>query len=289
MSSPRTSVAGVSLRTRSIFHMRLGYRLARLLLHAAAAAGLIASIRFALAPPRPAPPARQVADRSADIAAEGFAVMFARAYLSWQANDPEAHREALEPFTGSALAPEAGMQLPLRGSRQVLFEQVVDEREAQPGLHVCSIAVQTSPGGLVYLTVSVLRRPDGSLALAGYPAFVGAPAATVADPVLTSGGEVEDPRLRTVIARALRNYLAAAPGELAADLAPGATVSPPEQGLSLEALQSLSWEPGAHMAVVAQVVAATADGTRYTLDYEIGLTEVSGRWEITAIQTGSGA
>jgi hypothetical protein len=277
------------MRTRSILHMRLGYRLTRLLLHTAAVAGLIASVRFALAPPRPATPARQEAGRSADIAAEGFAAMFARAYLSWQANDPEAHREALEPFTGSALASEAGMQLPLRGSQQVLFEQVVQEREAQPGLHVCSIAVQTSPGGLVYLTVSVLRRPGGSLALAGYPAFVGAPEIAAADPVLLTGAEIEDPQLRTMVARALRNYLAPAPGELAADLAPGATVSPPEQGLSLEALQSLSWEAGAHLAVVAQVVAARADGTRYTLDYEIGLAEASGRWEITAIQTGSGA
>jgi Conjugative transposon protein TcpC len=268
--------------------MRLGYRLARLLLHAAALAGLIASIRFALLPPRPATPVSPVTSRQADVAVEGFAAMFARAYLSWREDEPEAHRKALEPFTGSALAPEAGMQLPLRGSQEVISEQVVEEHEAQPGLQICSIAAQTNPGGLVYLTVSVLQRPDGSLALAGYPAFVGAPMVAPADPVIADGSEVEDEPLRTVIARALRNYLAQAPGELAADLAPGVIVTPPQQGLSLQALQSISWEPGARMTVGAQVLAVAADGARYTLDYEIGVTDAAGRWEITAIQMGAG-
>lgn len=251
-------------------------------------AGLIASVRFALAPPRPVVLVPKGASPRSDVAVEGFAAMFARAYLSWREDDPEAHRRALEPFTGSALASEAGIQLPLRGSQEVLSEQVVQEREAQPGLQICSIAAQTSPSGLVYLTVSVLQRPDGSLALAGYPAFVGAPKVTAADPVMVGGSEVEDRQLRTVIARALRNYLAPAQGELAADLAPEARVSLPQQGLSLEVLQSISWEPGAHATVVAQVLVVAEDGARYTLDYEIGVTEVAGRWEITAIQMGSG-
>jgi Conjugative transposon protein TcpC len=271
--------------------MRLAQELPRWLLHAAAAAGLIASMRFALAPPRPLVIATRDPTGSRDLAAEGFASLFAKAYLTWREGDPEARRRALEPFAGSSLAPEVGSEPP-SGSQQVLFEQVVAEREVERGLHVYSIAADTGARGLVYLAVPVLRRPDGGLAIGGYPAFVGAPAATPADPVTTSGREVEDPTLRAVVVRALRNYLASAQEELAADLAPGAQVSPPQRGLSLEALQSLTWAPGGENAVVALIVAVgegaagAAGGARFTLAYEIGVLKAAGRWELSAIETG---
>jgi hypothetical protein len=268
--------------------MRLAQELPRRLLHAAAAAGLIASVRFAVAPPRPLVIGAPGPTGSRDLAAEGFASLFAKAYLSWWEGDPEARRRALEPFTGPGVAPEAGSQPPA-GSQQVLFEQVIAEREIQRGLRVYSIAADTGVHGVAYLSVPVQHRPDGGLALAGYPAFVGAPEASPADPITTSGREVEDPTLRTVILRALRNYLAPARGELAADLAPGAKVSPPQQGLSLEALQSLTWAPGGGSAVVALVAAAGAGGARYTLAYEIGVLKAAGRWELSAIETGFGA
>jgi hypothetical protein len=258
-----------------------------MLLYLVAAAGLIASVRFAVAPPR-AERSEPLLASTVDVAAEGFAVLFAHSYLSWQEGDSEARRKALEPFIGSALAPEAGVQPPTRGSQQVLFEQVVGEREDPPGLHAYSIAADTDPGGLVYLSVSVLQQPDGSLALAGYPAFVGPPASAPADPIITSGPEVEDPGLRTVVQRALRNYLAPSPDELAADLAPGASITPPPQGLTLEALQSLTWAPGIRAAVVAQVVAVSRDGARFTLAYELETTQTAGRWEIAAIQEDGG-
>ncbi len=268
--------------------MRLAQELPRRLLHAAAAVGLIACARFALAPPRPLVIATHDPSGSRDLAAEGFASLFAKAYLSWQEGDPEARRRALEPFAGSSLTPEAGSQPP-RGSQQVLFEQVIGEREVERGLHVYSIAADTGAEGLVYLSVPVLRRPDGGLEIAGYPAFVGAPAAAPAEAITTAGREVEDPALRAVVVRALRNYLASASEELAADLAPGAEVSPPQRKLSLEALQSLTWAPGRENAVVALVVAVGeggAGGARYTLAYEVGVLKAAGRWELSAIETG---
>lgn len=280
--------ASVSLTSRRTSHLRLRQQLPRLLLCLVAAAGLIASARFAIAPPR-AERSLKLVVPTPDVAAEGFAVLFAHSYLSWQERDPEARRTALEPFIGSALAPEAGVQLPMRGSQRVLFEQVVAEREGPPGLHAYSIAADTDPGGLVYLSVSVLQQPDGSLALAGYPAFVGPPASAPVDPIITSGPEVEDPGLRTVVQRALRNYLAPSPDELAADLAPGASITPPPQGLTLEGLQSLTWAPGIRAAVVAQVLAAAPDGVRFTLAYELQTTRTAGRWEIAAIQDDGGA
>jgi hypothetical protein len=288
--SPFRQTASVSVSAKPLWRIRLGQELPRLILHAAAAAGLLASIRFAVAPPRARPPVRAPAGaRPVDLEAQGFASLFARSYLSWQQGDPEARRAALEPFAGPDLALEAGTQPPTNGSQQVTFEQVVQEREPQPDLHVYSIAVETEPQGLVYLTVPVLRRPGGSLSLGGYPAIVGPPDTAPASPALESGGEVQDASLRTVVRRALRNYLAPAPGNLAADLAPGASISTPTHGLWLEALQSLTWAVSRSDAVVAQVIALGPGGARYTLAYEIEVRKLAGRWEIAAIQAEAGA
>lgn len=302
MSAPeRKHAASVSLTATPLWRIRIWQDLPRWLLHAAAAAGLIASIRFAVAPPRPQAPARHIGSIGhADPEAEGFASLFARAYLTWQQGDPEARRRALEPFAGPGLSLEAGTQPPAQGSQQVLFEQVVQERDPLPDLHVYSIAVETEPQGLaesqglaepqglVYITVPVLHPRGGALSLAGYPAFVGPPVSAPAQAALQAGGEVQDSALRTVVQRALRNYLAPAPSDLAADLTPAANVSPPAQGLTLEALQSLTWAVGGADAVVAQVAAVGPGGARYTLAYEVQVRDVAGRWEVAAIEMEAG-
>ena len=50
----------------------------------AALAGLIASVRYAVAPPRALAPTLTASVRPADLQAEGYASLFARAYLTWQ-------------------------------------------------------------------------------------------------------------------------------------------------------------------------------------------------------------
>lgn len=278
------SSATVTVRSHPLWRMRLARRLPRLLVHALAIAGLLASARFAIAPPRPGLPAG--AERSApapDLAAEGFASLFARAYLTWSAGDPEAHSRALERFSGSALESEAGMRPPQTGSERVLWEQVVQERRLGASERVYAIAADTEPGGLVYLAVPVLRQRGGALALAGYPAFVGPPTSTEAAPAVGEGEEVQDEALSTMIARALRNYLTPAPAELAADLTPGAKVSTPRLGLTLQGIQSLVWAPGGG-AVIAVLAASDAGGAQYTLAYEVDVQRSAGRWEISAIE-----
>lgn len=274
----------VSIQPTPLWRIRLWQRLPRLLLHAAAVAGLLASIRFALAPPRLASTGHQTAAKPADLQAQWFASLFARTYLSWQQGDLETRRRTLEELAGAGLSLEAGMQPPLHGSQQVTFEQVVQEREPEPYLHIYAIAAYTVPGGVLYLTVPVLHPPGSPVSLAGYPAFVGPPAARGAQPVLEAGTEVQDSSLRIVVQRALRNYLAPAPGNLAADLAPGASISSPQQGLALEALQSLVWAPHRQNTVVAQIVALGPGGARYTLTYEVKVLQVARRWEVAAIQ-----
>jgi Conjugative transposon protein TcpC len=178
---------------------------------------------------------------------------------------------------------DAGLRLPSSGEQRVEWAEVVQQREPAPGEHVYTVAAQTDTAGLLYLTVSVLRTGDGSLALAGYPAFVGAP---TSGPAQSTGRlrEVEDPALATVVERVLRNYLAASASELAADLTSGARVSLPSLALALESVQRLDWSPDGR-SVLAVVQAQDARGVQYSLAYELDVVQAQGRWEVSAVQT----
>jgi len=280
-SAPRH--ATVTVTPQPLWRIRLARELPRYLLQALAVAGLLASARFAIAPPRPivrrtTTPSSALVDR----AAEGFAALFARRYLTWDSRDPEAHRLALAPFVGASMESEAGAQPPESGEQQVLWTQVVQARDATGGAHVYTVAAQTDTSGLLYLTVGVVRVAGGQLALTGYPAFVGAPASSAAAPP-EHLREVEDPALTTVVTRALRNYLGRAESELAADLAAGARVSLPGAPLALESVDSLDWSPDGR-SVLAVVHAHDQRGARYTLAYELDVSAPAGRWEISAIQ-----
>jgi hypothetical protein len=266
-----------------MWRIRLARELPRYLLQALAIVGLLASARFAIAPPRPIL-ARSSTSGSAvsDRAAEGFATLFARAYLDWDSRDPEAHRLALAPFVGSWMEGEAGLQPPEDGEQQVQWTQIVQVRHIASG-EFYTVAAQTDTAGLLYLSVGVAHEADGALALAGYPAFVGAPTSTAAA-APAHLREVEEPALATVVTRALRNYLARAESELDADLAAGARVSLPEQTLTLQSLDSLDWSASGR-SVVATLRARDERGGQYTLAYELGVRLSAGRWEISAIQT----
>jgi Conjugative transposon protein TcpC len=277
-------VSAVTITTRPLWRIRLARGLPRMLLLGISFAGLTASARYAIAPPRPVASVRARPSAPApDLAAEGFAQLFARRYLTWEADDPEARERALASYLGADMEPGAGLQPPSGGEEQVQWTDVVQERTAAPAERVYTVAAQTDTAGLVYLTVSVARSPGGMLELAGYPAFVGAPAN---GPAVASGGlrEVTDPALQTVVERALRNYLADSGAELAADLTSAARVSLPAQALSLEAVRRLDWSPEGGEAVSALVQAQDGRGARYTLAYELDATRVGGRWEIAAIQ-----
>ena len=236
--------ATVTVTPRPLWRLRVARELPRHLLHALATMGLLASARMALDPPRPTLPAALLRrPPGPDLAAEGFATLFARRYLSWQRDDPQAREAALSSYTADGIEPGVGLSQAPGSEQLVQWAQVVQEREPRPGEHVCTVAAQTDAAGLLYLSVGVLDTPRG-LALAGYPAFVGAPAAVRAQSVGEGLREVEDPALSTVVERALRNYLAGAVSELAADLSPAASVSLPALTLRLIELQSLRWISG---------------------------------------------
>lgn len=273
--------ARVTITSRRRWRIRVARELPRYLICSLSVAGLLASARFAIAPPRPiAVPGGQRLPTLRDAAAEGYAVLFTRRYLSWNAAVPAVSGHALEQFVG--LEGNAGVVLPTTGEQSVQWAEVVQARERAPGEHVYTVAAQTDTAGLLYLSVGVDRRAGSGLAIAGYPAFVGAPATGPAPPP-AHAREVDDPALAIVVERSLRNYLAASAGELAADLSSGARVSLPSLALSLDSLEHLAWSP-AGGAVEATVEASDQRGARYTLGYELDVLRAQGRWEISAVQ-----
>jgi hypothetical protein len=110
----------------------------RLLSYAAYAIAVAAIVRVAL-PPAPAPRRALPAPRAApgtDLPAEGFAVDFARAYLTYDAASPQSREALLAPFVGqgsSVLDQDAGVQVPDQGSDRVRFAQVAAQGRGRAG------------------------------------------------------------------------------------------------------------------------------------------------------------
>ncbi len=278
----RAPVDVVRLTAKPLWRIRAVREAPRYLLYAVCVAGLAASARYAIDPPRARERGAERAPASQpDLAAEGFASLFARRYLTWNAAEPQAHAAELAAAGGTGTE-GADLQLPASGSQHVLWTQVVQEREPRSGEHVYTVAAQTDVDGLVYLSVDVARMPGGGLALSGFPAFVGAPASAPTQ-LSADAREVADPVLGSVVTRALRNYLSGSVEELAADLVAGAHVSLPTQALSLQSVQRLTWTHDAR-SVRAVVRARDSRGAVYTLGYELDVVLAQGRWEIAAVQ-----
>jgi Conjugative transposon protein TcpC len=273
--------AEVSLRAYPLWRLHLRRGLPRYLLAAVSLFGIAASARYAIAPPMPSRTAGGSAHSPGpDRAAEAYAVLFARRYLTWTGTEPPPG--ALEQFVGGGMEGDAGLVVPSGIAQKVAWAEVAQAREPLAGQHVYTVAAQTDTGGLLYLTVGVLRTSSGALALSGYPAFVGPPDSAAA-PTPPHGQVVNDPALEVVLRRALGNYLSASASELAADLTAGAQVSPPPNPLALDTFGAPTWTEGGGVEVFVQAV--DARGVRYSLAYELDVSRVRGRWEISAIQT----
>jgi Conjugative transposon protein TcpC len=275
--------ARTSLTSRSMRRIRVSASLTRWVVYATATMGLAASARYAIAPPHP-PAVRSIAVDHRDLASEGFASLLARRYLTFDGDRPEAHRAQLAPFVGDQLDPDLGLRPPPGRAQRVQWAQVVQMRRGPGGSLVYTVASQTDRAGLLYLSIDVARGGDGALRVVGYPALVGAPLTGKAS--AEAGGrlrELADDGLRATCQRALRNYLARASDNLAADLSPDATVALPGLQLMLRRLTDLLWAPD-DASVLATVEAADSDGVAYTLRYELDVRRIDERWEIAAIQ-----
>jgi hypothetical protein len=136
--------------------MRVSAGLTRWVLYATATAGLAATARFAIAPPRPAAAPAPVVERR-DLAAEGYAAQLARAYLTFDGDRPDTRRAQLASFVGDQLDPDLGLRAPPGRAQRVRWTQVVQSRAGADGSRVytsprrptaraCCMSASTSRG-----------------------------------------------------------------------------------------------------------------------------------------------
>lgn len=233
--------------------------------------------------PAPSPTVRTIAPlgQSSSGSSNGFAEAFARAYLTWDSLRPEQHAAGLAPFLGPDVDVDAGLPVPATGRSRVAWTATVGQTVTDPGRTVVTVATaRDGRPGLSYLAVPVTAAGRG-LAVADYPALVGRPA----PPALPgrAGDDVDDQDLATVLRRALRNYLAGEDGNLRADLATGARITPPSRRLVLDDVVSLQWAGRARGRVSAVVVARDPSGdVAYTLRYELRVAQRD-RWYVAEI------
>jgi hypothetical protein len=275
-------MSGIGTESRSLRAEQLRARAPRIAFYAVVVVLCLAGLRTILAG-TPAPAVRAAtttADAQADQVAATFAEAFARAYLTWNADDPDARSEPLAAFVSSSFGGAAGVMPGDGTSQSVEWTAVVGQRRDRRG-RIVTVAAQTDER-MVYLSVPVARDASGALRIAGYPAIVGPPKIS-SDTTLDSSGEdeVTDAELETVAVRAITNYLARAERNLAADLVPDAVISLPEAVLTVAETERVTWvEPGRRVAV--QLQARDEAGTAWTLRYELDV-QLNDRWYVRAI------
>ena len=261
---------------RSLRTLRWRARAPRLLVTTCVALLALAGLRAAVAPVEQRPVAVRVAD-AMNLPAGAFAEAFARVYLTWDPSDPERRERLLAGFLSRDLDPDAGMTPSGSRERRVDWTAVASERRR--GSRTIVVVVVEVNGEVIHLAVPVERDERGFLAVAAYPALVGAPA-TNPDISAPAERDVDDPELRAVAERAVRNYLAGQRRNLAADLADGAIVALPSERLTVESVESITWAAGRRVAV--QVRASDAGASSWTLRYELAVLRRE-RWYVRSL------
>jgi len=264
------------VRPRSLRALRWRAQAPRLLAGGCVAVLALAGLRAAIAPAgQERAPAAE--GRSPDLAAGAFAEAFARVYLTWDPDHPERREQRLARFLSRQVDLDAGMAPAGQLAQQVDWTAVIAERRIKSRTTVV-VAVETN-GEVVHLAVPVEQDGRGFLGVATYPALVGAPA-TSPDVSAPAEQDVDDPELRAVSERAVRNYLGGGRRNLAADLADGALVSLPSRRLTVDSVESITWAAGRRVAV--QVRASEAGGATWTLRYELAVVRRE-RWYVRSL------
>lgn len=213
---------------------------------------------------------------------EDFAQGFARAYLAYDGQHMGPRERALRPYLPADMDADAGLVPRPRRTQEVGFTRVAGDRAGPGGVRVVTVAAGLGTRTL-YIAVPVERAQGGALALADYPAVVGAPPR--ARPALPELGEVQDGGVRQVAVRVIRNYLTGATLNLRADLAPSASVPALGESLSVRSVDRVGWAGGSDSGAVAVTVEAVdARGALWTLTYELGLERAHGRLAVTFIE-----
>ncbi|MEU0649950.1 conjugal transfer protein [Streptomyces umbrinus] len=278
--------------------MRRRVHLGRLGVWAAVAAGPIA-LAVTVATPatvvRAAPATKPTTVKTTVPAnPSGYATVFLNAWLHSHAGAESTAQARL----AQSMGPD--VDLPQVSDAQPAPESVVAVRSAQQTGTAWSVTVaaQYTDGRLRYYAVPVAAdRAGATFTVTGAPAVVAGPAHAEERQSPYAVTVPTDSDLSATAGEFLAAYLAGA-GEVARYLTPGVhltAVSPApytavtvEQVSAVEDAAAAERVPadGTKIHVLAQVEARDVGG-RWPLAYELTLTTRSGRWEITALHTGT--
>jgi len=274
--APSSTKGRVEVLTRPAWRVALSARAPRIVAGLVAAVVMVAGVRAIVAGP-PAPPVAPPPVPVADSGAEAFAEGFVRAYLTWDPADLEGRDSELAAYTSSELDAGAGLEVPDRGAQSVAWTTTVGSQATGPGRQVVTVAARAG-GRDWHLAVPVTRDRKGYMVVAGYPALVGAPP-VASDTRPVEEDDVSDSALVRVAERAVRNYLAGAADNLAADLDPAAVVSLPANDARVETVNEVTQAAPGRVAVA---VSAVVEGARVELRYELGVVKRE-RWYVRSI------
>ncbi|MEU6375488.1 conjugal transfer protein [Streptomyces sp. NPDC046909] len=289
--------AGVALQT-----MRRRVRLSRVTVWAFIAAGPIAlGVALASTPATveaaaqdaPTPPVRSTAG-AADPA--GYAQLFLSTWLRSSTDDASTAQARL----AQSMAPDVELPDPAADAQPApgpVSVTAVRSVQRDGGAWSVTVAAQYNDGRVRYYAVPVATdRAGASFTVTGAPGVVAAPA-RVEVPKPVYGVSVPEGDLSSAVGEFLAAYLTAA-GEVDRYLAPGVTmraVSPApytavtvRQVSAVEEAAAAEQVPadGTKVRVLAHVEAQDAEG-RWPLAYELTLTARSGRWDISALESGT--
>ncbi|MGV9653951.1 conjugal transfer protein [Streptomyces sp. NPDC003554] len=297
-ASPGEAAAPMAAGAR-LEAMRRRARLTRVAVWTVIAAGPIALAVAAASTPTTvaaAPAARPTAVRTVPAADPGgYAQLFVGAWLRSSAGNPTTAQARL----AQSMAPD--VELPDLGSdAQSAPQSVTVLRSAQRGAGAWSVmvAAQYAEGSVRYYTVPVTADASGSsFAVTGAPGVVAGPV-RAGVPKSAYSVTVPDGGLSSAVQEFLAAYLTGA-GEVDRYLAPGVnlTAVSPAPYTAVAVLQITAIEEtaaadqvpadGTKVRVLASVEARDATG-RWPLAYELTLKARSGRWDVAALESGTG-
>lgn len=282
--------------------MRRRVRLSRLAVWTVIAAGPIAlGVALASSPTtvEAATPSKPTAAvRTTAVAADpaGYAQLFVHAWLRSSADDASSAQARL----AQSMAPDVELPDPAEDAdAQSTPQSVTAVRSTQraDGAWSVTVAAQYGDGAVRYYAVPVTAdRAGASFAVTGAPGVVASPVRAEV-PKSSYGVSVPEGDLSAAVGEFLAAYLTGA-GEVDRYLAPGVSLSPVspapytavdvQQVSAVEEAAAAEQMPadGTKVGVLAQVEARDAGG-RWPLAYELALTARSGRWEISALESGT--
>jgi hypothetical protein len=241
--------------------------------------------------PAPAPAPHAAAAAWPDDAARAFAVGFARAYLSWSPDHPEAYARGLAPFVSPELAQTAVPQFGESAPRQVVGTATVARTVALDG-HRALITVSASvsmPDVVTrYLAVPVTRDDGGGLVVDDLPSLVAAPAqAQPAELETEPLPAAEQQQIGDVLEQFFGAFLAGRSADLKYLVPPGVRIAALAHTYELAGISSLaSVGPltGRERTVLVSLQARDPEAhVQYALRYRVSLVQRD-RWYVASIE-----